>query len=146
MPQHVTYRNRQQAGGWGLLALLHTSTHGASATGPTPIQAVRVTDSPESLTYQQKQQKKHQNPLGIHKDKEAQPSRTGFWKGRMRSRKCNHRTSLATFQPESFRETKGSSTHTHTHTRFYDILLSEKFLQLISYPNASRRQMLLACQ
>ena len=128
----MTYRNRQQAGGWGLWALLHTSTHGASATGPTPIQAVRVTGRPESLTYQ----KKNQNPLGIHKGKEAQPSCTGFWKGRMRPRKRNHRTSLATFQPESFRETKGSSSHTHTHTHFYDILQSEKFLQLISYPDA----------
>ena len=54
--QYVTYRNRQQAGGWGLWALLHTSTHGASATGPTPIQAVRVTGRPESLTYQKKNQ------------------------------------------------------------------------------------------
>ena len=107
----MTYRNRQQAGGWGLWALLHTSTHGASAPGPPPIQAVRVTGRPESLTYQ----KKNQNPLGIHKGKEAQPSCTGFWKGRMRPRKRNHRTSLATFQPESFRETKGSSSHTHTH-------------------------------
>lgn len=105
---------QKQAVSWWLPALLHTSTHGASATGLIPIQAVRVTGRPESLAYQQKQQKKHQNPLGMHKDKEAQPSCTGFWKGRMRPLKCNHRTSLPTFQPESFRETKGRSSHTHT--------------------------------
>lgn len=124
-PQHDL---QKQAASWwlGLPALLpHTSNYQASATGPTPIQAVRVTDSPESLTYQQKQQKKHQNPLGIHKDKEVQPSQDRILEGKDEIPKCNHRTSLATFQPESFRETKGSSTHTHTHTFLWHLTIRE---------------------
>ena len=119
-PGALTCDLQKQAVSWWLPALLHTSTHRASATGPTPIQAVRVTGRPESLTYQQKQQKKHQNPLGMHKDKEEQPSRTGFWKGRMRPQKCNHRTSLPTFQLESFRETKGFFTYTHISMTSYN--------------------------
>ena len=100
---------QKQAALGGCWALLDTSSHGASATCQALVHGARATGRPSSLTYQHKQQSKRHHPLGTYTDEEARPPCTGFWKGRMGPRKCNHRTSQAAFQPGSFKGIKGSS-------------------------------------